>query len=75
MYESTMYEPGHHPAVSIIICCIPRVLNRLVGTACAPRVGPGLDVQPATAYSTERGFSTRFEAFRISIPTTFPSLS
>mgnify|MGYP001572135266 CR=1 len=34
------------------------------------------DVGPyATAYSNERGFSIRFEAFRISIPTMLPSLS
>jgi hypothetical protein len=31
--------------------------------------------QAVTAYSTERGFSMRFEAFTISRPTTFPAAS
>ena len=33
------------------------------------------DHHPTTAYSTVRGFSIRLEASRISMPTTFPSLS
>jgi hypothetical protein len=35
----------------------------------------GYGQSPVTAYSTERGFSTRFEASRISNPTMLPSLS
>ena len=67
MYESfdaTMYEAGIVSTSQPSCHAVMRALIRA-----------GLGVQPATAYSTERGFSTRFEAFRISSPTTLPSMS